>query len=623
MAMEDDRKAVDSLRFDGPQPFYSRIFGMKRLGVAGRAFQLFISRYPGRFVIVTLLTLMAGFFEGLSFLSFVPILDMLSNADINQASSITRTFLHYLTVVGLPANLYSVLAVVVCIVILRSALLAFSSVFVQWTFAGFVADLRLKFISATLESSWGRVRTLQIGSVVNSMLTEAEAASTTAQQMNHLQVSLIQICAYLATAFLISWQFTALSLIGGGALMSLLLLLISYSRRESVKRTLMTREYASLVGDWMQNQKPLKAMGFNHEVMRYLAGITQRLARSTQRLGAIQGTLVAGQEIVIVLFLACVIIVAKSFLTIDSSALLAGILILQRLMTRFGATQIAWNAIARHEAGFKLFFERVLWLESEKDEAAQRAGAGETAVLDHAIVLEDVIASYGDNEVLKGIDLTFPAGTLTALVGPSGAGKSTILDLLSGLVAPAKGRVLVDRRDLRGCDLQSWRRSIGYVPQDVVLLHDTIRNNLSLGNTALSDADIEAALRQAGAEAFVRSRSDGIDAVAGERGQDMSGGQRQRLALARALIRKPRLLLLDEATSALDAETELAIAETLRKLTPGMTVVLSAHRPALEAIADQVVYLADGGIKRVVSRIRKADDTTSGESVAAVSRSAS
>src|SRR5690606_38977597 len=167
--------------------------------------------------------------------------------------------------------------------------------------------------------------------------------------------------------------------------------------------------------------------------------------------------------------------------------------------------------------------------------------------------------AYDGYPVFGDLSLEIPAGAMTVLIGPSGAGKTTVIDLVIGLIRPQSGSIRVDGLDLTGIDLRAWRRLIGYVPQDTVLLHDSILHNVTLGDPALTTADAEQALRAAGIWDFVAALPEGLYTQVGERGGKLSGGQRQRVAIARALVNEPRLLILDEATSALDPTSEQEI----------------------------------------------------------------
>jgi ATP-binding cassette subfamily C protein len=208
---------------------------------------------------------------------------------------------------------------------------------------------------------------------------------------------------------------------------------------------------------------------------------------------------------------------------------------------------------------------------------------------------------------IADLDLTIDAGSTTAIVGPSGAGKSTIADLLLGLLTPQEGGILIDGRPLVPAAIRSWRRHIGYVAQDTLLFHATVRENLQWACPEATDSDIGAALRLAAAEAFVSGLPRGLDTVVGDRGVLLSGGERQRLSLARALLRKPRLLILDEATSSLDSENEARIQHAIEDLHARMTIVVIAHQLSTIRSAD-LIYVVDQG--RVVEHGTWADLTT-------------
>ena len=190
--------------------------------------------------------------------------------------------------------------------------------------------------------------------------------------------------------------------------------------------------------------------------------------------------------------------------------------------------------------------------------------------------------------------MSFPSGLITAIVGPSGSGKTTIVDLVIGLLKPQQGEILIDDIPLEQIDVRKWRRMIGYVPQESWLLHDTVLNNVTLGDPELTTEDAIQALRAAGAWDFVQKMTRGLNSTVGERGYKISGGQRQRIALARALVRKPKLLILDEATTALDPESEKGICDSLSQLRGALTILAISHQAAVLEIADQAYRLQDG-----------------------------
>ena len=198
---------------------------------------------------------------------------------------------------------------------------------------------------------------------------------------------------------------------------------------------------------------------------------------------------------------------------------------------------------------------------------------------------------------VREVSLTVPEGSTLAFVGPSGAGKTTIIDILLGVLEPQMGEVLISGKNPAEAS-RIWPGAIAYVPQDIAIASGTIRENVALGypRDVATDELVLSALAVAGLNDFVESLKDGIDTVVGERGTKISGGQRQRLGIARAMFTKPALLVLDEATSALDGETELRVSDAIRNLRGSTTVILIAHRLSTVRDADKVIYMADGRI---------------------------
>ncbi len=222
--------------------------------------------------------------------------------------------------------------------------------------------------------------------------------------------------------------------------------------------------------------------------------------------------------------------------------------------------------------------------------APRHAGSG-------ALVFEDVRFGYRpEREILHGVSFAVPPGGKLAVVGQTGAGKSTIARLLFRFYDVDAGRVVIDGCDIRDVTQQSLRAAIGVVPQDTVLFNDTIRYNIGYGRIGASQAEIEAAARQAQVHDFVLKLPDGYDTLVGERGLKLSGGEKQRVAIARTILKDPRILILDEATSALDSHTEQEIGTALRNASANRTTVVIAHRLSTVVDADEILVLADGRV---------------------------
>jgi ATP-binding cassette, subfamily B, heavy metal transporter len=232
-----------------------------------------------------------------------------------------------------------------------------------------------------------------------------------------------------------------------------------------------------------------------------------------------------------------------------------------------------------------------------KPEIEDKPGAQPLKVSDGAIRFDNVHFSYDpDRPILKGLSFAVPAGHTVAIVGPSGAGKSTVSRLLYRFYELSSGRIEIDGQDIRDVTQKSLRAVIGMVPQDTVLFNDTIRYNIRYGRWDASDAEVEEAARMAQIDGFIRLSPKGYETEVGERGLKLSGGEKQRVAIARTILKSPPILLLDEATSALDSHTEREIQDALERVSKNRTTLVIAHRLSTITGADEIIVLNEGAI---------------------------
>jgi ATP-binding cassette subfamily B protein len=230
-------------------------------------------------------------------------------------------------------------------------------------------------------------------------------------------------------------------------------------------------------------------------------------------------------------------------------------------------------------------------------EITDRPGAEPLRVAKGHVRFEDVRFGYEpEREILRGLDIDILPGTSCAIVGPSGAGKSTIARLLYRFYDPTAGRILIDGQDIADVRQASLRNAIGIVPQDTVLFNDTIGYNIAYGREGASQDEVRKAASGAAIDRFIAVLPDKYQSMVGERGLKLSGGEKQRVAIARTLLKNPPILVLDEATSALDSRTEQAIQETLERMAESRTTVMIAHRLSTIVNADQIIVLDEGRV---------------------------
>jgi len=346
-------------------------------------------------------------------------------------------------------------------------------------------------------------------------------------------------------------------------------------------------------GDVITGFKPLKAMSRHETLIKGLAKETKVIRRTMYDLVFYQQLANALPDLLINLVLVAAAYVCFRILGLDLSAMLVSGIIVLRLMANVSTVQRAIQETASSESYYWSLQATI----TEAREAAETFTGTTTPTLNDACRFDGVTFSYGVKPVLKEVSLEIPAGRVTTLIGESGSGKTTIADLLLGLFVADSGRITLDGVSLDEVDLLRWRNMVGYVPQEVLLFNGTVFDNIALGDPEISEADVNAALEDAGALAFVNELPSGIHAPVGERGAMLSGGQRQRIALARALVHRPALLILDEATSALDPETEAGICQTVQRQAGKLTVLAITHQPAWVTIADRVYRVVEGSVE--------------------------
>ncbi len=267
------------------------------------------------------------------------------------------------------------------------------------------------------------------------------------------------------------------------------------------------------------------------------------------------------------------------------ASLLALMKPIKRLIKVYNFNQIAFAA-----------GERVFEILDEKPSVKEYRNAIELKTPQREISYENIFFKYDSGYVLKGIDLKVKMGEIICLVGPSGVGKSTLVNLLLRFYDPAEGRVLIDGTDIKNVSLKSLRRHIGLVTQEPVLFNDTVANNISYGVSGKTQKEIIAAAEIANADDFISNIPKGYNSVVGEKGAKLSGGEKQRIAIARAVLKNPPILILDEATAQLDAASELKVQEAIQRLIHGRTVFLIAHRISTARRADRIIVLENGKI---------------------------
>ncbi|MEZ5503517.1 MAG: ABC transporter ATP-binding protein [Halioglobus sp.] len=560
----------------------------------------FFRAYRLQTTLMLLALLLSGLAEGIGLSALLPMLNialgpdsgsMLPGAASAGESEFERVVLEIFHYLGIAPTLGNMLLIIFGGVAFKCGFLLIGQRQVGYTAAQVSTDLRLQFLRVVLRSKWEYFLHQPVGKLTNALASEAQRSSEAFVNGATAIIFLIQALIYGAVAFALSWRASLAGIGAGIIVIGLSHFLVRITRRAGRKQTMLMASLMANLTDTLQSVKPLKSMAREHLADQVLALDTNRLNKALRRQVLSGAMLDLGQELMFTGFICLGAYIALARYSIALSTVMVLVVALGRAFSFFGKVQKQYQKLAQGESAY--------WSLKHAIDAASGAeeylGGVVEPHFDKAITFQDVSFAYDQQPVFTGLSLRIEAGALTTLIGPSGSGKTTIVDLTIGLLQPRQGKILLDGVPLQDINLKQWRGMIGYVPQDTILLHDSILHNVTLGDPALGLDDAERALRAAQAWDFVSRLPEGVDTMVGERGGKLSGGQRQRIVIARALVNRPRLLILDEATSALDPDSEQAVCQTMEALKGQLTILAISHNRALVKAADQVYQMTSGG----------------------------
>ena len=544
-------------------------------------------------LVLTCLVL-AGIAEGIGLSSMLPTMTQLTGGATENSSPYNQWFLDAVAAVGLPPTMTTLVVLLIGGLSAKAIFSFFALSYVGYSMASVATNLRTRLIENLLAVRWSYFTEERVGRITNRMSNDATRAATAYQTAAKFLSVCILAVIYIILALAIS-PILAVAGIGVGALMVFILSsLTRVSRKSGYKQTDRTSDLVTHVTDALNNIKPLKSMERQDAFASLFAKKIFFLRKAMRRQVISAQAMTYGKELILFNAVGVGIFVALHW-KVPIAELLVMSAIFYNVISIVGKAQQFLQRSAELESAYVRLTDLI-----ENVGAMREDNPGtEVPTLETDCRFDNVTFAHEDTPVVENISLTIPVGDITVLQGPSGSGKTTLIDLLTGLHIPDSGQVLIDGTPLTSIDLKQWRRMIGYVPQELALLHDSILLNVTLGDESLSEDDVRDALVQADAWEFVSSLPDGLMTIVGERGMKFSGGQRQRIAIARALVTRPKLLILDEVTSALDPKTEAEICRNVQKLEGAYTIIAITHREAWTEVATRLYRLEYGRLTKI------------------------
>jgi ATP-binding cassette subfamily C protein len=539
-------------------------------------------------VVVSLLSVTEGF--GLAML--LPLLGLIGVDTGSTQGTPARVIEQVMTAVGVPLSLGPILAVFFFLGIVQIVLTALRQFLIISSSEQVTFQLRQCLFDATSRARWSVLAAGRGSHLINAMVSESSRIGIIYGNSITMCGLIAGLAVYIALASWLSWQFT-LVLVILGALSTLgLRRLYHASRRFGTYTSESTNRMQEILTEHVMAAKLIRSFDARERSRRMFSTAAEAVSRYLRRNQGNTVLVKASVEPFGLLVIVAMVYVSVRVIGQPAAELMLLLLIFYRLTPRLVQLQELLQRIHGVLPAYEAVSETLGRLVNAKEPTGTRQFVG----LSSSIALRKIEARHEGRTILSNVDLNVAAGTTVALIGPSGGGKTTLLDILAGVTQPTRGDVLIDGLPLTDFNLSSYRQRIAVVPQDSFLFHDTIASNLRFSAPDATDEELWAALRAAHADVFVKAGAHGLDTVVGDQGLRMSGGQRQRLSLARALLRKPDILFLDEPSSALDMDTEEIILQTFRQLRGQLTIIVASHRASLAADADVAYVVTEAGI---------------------------
>lgn len=544
------------------------------------------------FFVVSLLTF-SSFIEASSIISITPIIDLLIAKDLSKASGITLKLVDFFNYIKLPVTFASLTIFFIAVVIFKNAVKALSKFVYMILHFRLIKKIIFDEFRIFLNSSWQFFTSKKYGVLGNTLVRETGNVGLVFEASAEILANTLNILFYLTMAFLISWKLTTIVLILVGTSLIPFALLGRISYKIGKYHTNAGNEFQGLIIETFNAIKLIFGFGNQEKSISLLSRIIPVYVRSAIQFVMIRAVTPLAFEPIAMLIMLFAVYLGVFRFGMDVSAIF--VMIYAFRMSSSYALNITNQRNIIMNLGPSL--EQIYNLKNEAERMRQPSGDEKIECFRKEIRMNDLCFSYPTyRNALNHINLVIPKGKMVAIVGKSGSGKTTLVDVIMGFYQAQSGRYMLDDIPFEKIDVNSWRRILGYVPQDAFLFNMSLKDNLLWSNENATDEEIRHACAIANANEFIEKLPDCLNTIVGERGVRLSGGERQRIALARAVLRKPEILILDEATSSLDSHSELLIQKAVEKIAQSTTIIVIAHRMSTIRKSDYIYVLDQGRI---------------------------
>lgn len=554
------------------------------------SFKLFLKHKPFRIISLFLITLLQGFTQGITIVLLIPLLGLLNPVQTGGQPSWAVTLNSIFNRAGINLGIEVILVVFTICLLFVAVMSYFQSVWQAVYQQDFSYSIRKNLFKKIITSDWVFLNGKSKYNHIQILTTEIPKMTTYYYYYLSLAGNIIFIIAHIVIAFAISVRFSLIVLVLGVLVFYVLRKYLAKAKWLGGANIQAFRKMLKRIDDFWLTVKIAKvhqSEKFYYDKFEESNGQMLHYQNRQVRNRAFPRFLFTIAGIISLVFL---VYLSYRIIKMPISSLIVLILLYARIFPKFSGLNGDLNSMLTNVESVKLVLNTERELQGGKFEDLKKTGP---MPFNKELLINDLSFSYKpDNLLFNHFSETIPSGKVTGIVGESGCGKTTLIDLIAGLLKPESGIITVDGKPLAPDCLPAWKSKLGYLPQDSFFIDGTIRENLIWDSTEEpGDELIMEVLRQVNIEDLIARQKNGLDTHLVNYQFHFSGGERQRLALARVLLRKPSLLLLDEATSALDPENEKKIMDCLKKLRGKVTIIFVTHRESLHPYFDKIIFL--------------------------------
>ncbi len=551
----------------------------------------FITSYKKRFVFIVLLGFINGIAGSIGIGIIIPLFSLFSNSSVAGTDFITKSTEKFFSILHIPLTPPDLIIFMVFLFALKALAQFIAKYNTEKLAARFEENLRADLLQKTLRADWPYLSNQKIGYLERTLFFDVNQSATILLQIGTGILILSSLITYSIVAFKISAPITLATLLFGALLLPVLKPLFYKIRKLSEQTSLLYKQVANHIGENIIGVKIVKTTGTERSVVKGGNDYFKKLRLARTKTGMYSYAIGSSIEPIGIVFVGILFMFTYHLPSFNIASFGVVVYLIQKIFSFIQSIQGQFQTFISITPNM----ENIISYRSIATSNTEIDRGSDVFIFNESLEFKNISFSHNKNtRVLDNINLLVEKGRIVGIIGPSGAGKTTIADMLLRLLVPNEGQILLDNKDFLKIALKDWRKNIGYVPQDIFLINDTIENNILFYNQSISHETVVQAAKTANIFNFIEELPDKFATIVGERGVKLSGGQKQRIILARALARNPQILILDEATSAIDNESEVLIQEAIQNLKGQMTVIVIAHRINTIMRTD-LVFILDRG----------------------------